>query len=180
MGFVSYPLLLILLLIDSQDIYSKNILWNHDSRRGLHLKVKPGQPAVPFQSTFKFCFPFIDFGSAVHFSPDAADHIVTAENIPPSQFAAPEQSQDKPYDISLPQMYSTWEEYFRLSSRRQRSKYVFKKCSLIFINCGCFRRRRAWQQSILQTSCLRIWICSNISLGMNLPFVQQQLKYLHL
>jgi serine/threonine protein kinase len=58
-----------------------------------------GQPAVPFHSTFRFCFAFIDFGNAVQFSPDATDHLITAEHMPPSQVAAPEQTQDEPYDI---------------------------------------------------------------------------------
>ena len=61
--------------------------------------MKPGQPAVPFHSTFDFRFAYIDFGCAVHFSPDATDHLVTAEHIPPSHFAAPEQSEGKPYDM---------------------------------------------------------------------------------
>jgi serine/threonine protein kinase len=59
----------------------------------------PGQPAVLFHSTFRFCFAFIDFGSAVQFSPDATDHLITAEHMPPSRFAAPEQTQSEPYDI---------------------------------------------------------------------------------
>jgi serine/threonine protein kinase len=74
-------------------------LWNHDHCRALHVEFVPGQPAVPFHSTFRFCFAFIDFGSAVQFSPDAADHLVTAEHMPPSHFAAPEQTQSEPYDI---------------------------------------------------------------------------------
>jgi hypothetical protein len=59
----------------------------------------PGQPAIPFHSTFRCCFAFIDFGNAIQFGPDAADHLVTAEHMPPSHFAAPEQSQGEPYDI---------------------------------------------------------------------------------
>ena len=74
-------------------------MWNHDNIRNPLVNVLPGEPAVPFQSTFRFSFAFIDFGCAFQFSPDATDHLVTAEHIPPSHFAAPEQSQGEPYDI---------------------------------------------------------------------------------
>ena len=76
------------------------MVWNHDNRRGKELDVEPGQQPVPFQSNFDFRFAFIDFGYAIRFPPNIFDHVVRREHRPPSDFAAPEQSNfSEPYDV---------------------------------------------------------------------------------
>ena len=89
-----------------QDIHCANILWNHDDTRNPRADNQPGKPAVPFHSTFDFRIAFIDFGSATRFTPGETTHFITADHIPPSAFAAPEQSQDEPYDVLRSDVYN--------------------------------------------------------------------------
>ena len=138
--------------------------------------MKPGQPAVPFHSTFDFRFAYIDFGCAVHFSPDATDHLVTAEHIPPSHFAAPEQSEGKPYDMFASDVFNVGKVF---QTELEEAMQVRKLFSLIrFVDCGWIWRRKARQQWMLQPSHLPIWIFSKIWLGLNLPSVQVLLRHL--